>query len=201
MPIAGSATGEHRLFGSKLTASALQSSRAGAPDFQVQGAALLLLLLLLLPRRSGRTDARSGAAGRNSARTPKKPGPDLLGPAGTPNSLELLSFAAAQIANRWDHRAPANNGFVATILLTTLDIFWRSRYQTTFDTDTILTLLALALNNALVATILLATPDFKTKKDSIIPGCHQSKSKHLKGQLGPRVSHVFLDTFRNQGIL
>ena len=27
------------------------------------------------------------------------------------------------------------------------------------------------------------------------------QSKHLKGQLGPRVSHVFLDAFRNQGIL
>ena len=40
VPIAGSTAGEHRLFGSKPTVSSLPSSRAGAPDFQVQGAAL-----------------------------------------------------------------------------------------------------------------------------------------------------------------
>ena len=40
VPIAGSTAGKHRLFGSKPTVSSLPSSRAGAPDFQVQGAAL-----------------------------------------------------------------------------------------------------------------------------------------------------------------
>ena len=65
----------------------LESRRAGLPSSRCGSPRL--------PRRSGRTDARSGADGRKSARTqrtPKKPGPDLPAPTGTPNSLELLSL-------------------------------------------------------------------------------------------------------------
>ena len=60
------------------------------PDFQVQGAAFLRRRL---PRRLGRTDARSESA--RTQRTPKKLGPDLV-------AVELFGAALefSQIADR-----------------------------------------------------------------------------------------------------
>ena len=106
VPIQGSATGEHRHFGALPPVSTTRPPRffsgelsAGAPDFQVQGAALLLLL----PRRLGRTDARSGADdGRESWRTQRTPKNSRAGPARPAWLLELFGAVefTAQIANR-----------------------------------------------------------------------------------------------------
>ena len=143
VPIEGSATGEHRHFGALPPVSTTRPPRffsgelsAGAPDFQVQGAALLLLLL---PRRSGRTDARSGADdGRESWRTQRTPKNSRAGPARPGccwNSLELvLSLVlTAQIANRWHHRAPLVQ---QCLCRNHLLVHNSGQFFTAFDTET-----------------------------------------------------------------